>query len=422
MKTSVQHPLALFDTLDYLSQSIAPCVQSLLATLTVTQREQITKEYSLSREFLLSYAGSLDTFNAYRREVERLLHWTWWHQHKTLFILDRNDIRQYLEFNDNPPMAWRGQKIVSRFLNRSGQRVHNTEWRPYVCKISKAQRLHGSSVDKQHYQLSNKSRQALLATLSSFFSYLQQEEYLTVNPISLLRQKNRYLQRTQQHRITRKLSRTQWLYVINTAEDLAQQNIKHERTLFLMSAFYLLGLRISELAETPGRIPKMSDFSPDKHDRWWFSTVGKGNKLREVAVPDAMLTALKRYRSVLNLPPLPHRSEETPLLHKQRGQGGLGPRQIRNLVQYCFDHAIYRLQQDQQQDAAYDLSAATVHWLRHTAISADIEHRPREHVRDDVGHGSAATTEQYIDADLDARYQSAKSKPLKPNGSHNAHE
>jgi preprotein translocase subunit SecA len=34
-------------------------------------------------------------------------------------------------------------------------------------------------------------------------------------------------------------------------------------------------------------------------------------------------------------------------------------------------------------DEAQDLTVATVHWLRHTAISADVENRPREHVRDD---------------------------------------
>ena len=184
-----------------------------------------------------------------------------------------------------------------------------------------------------------------------------------------------------------------------------------------MSAFYLLGLRISELAETPRYTPKMGDFSPDKHSLWWFSTVGKGNKRRDVAVPDMMLAQLKRYRQHCELPSLPPRNENTPLLAKERGSNGLGTRQVRNLVQQCFDQAIIRLRDNQQEDEALDLSAATVHWLRHTAISADITHRPREHVRDDVGHGNASTTEQYIDTDRVARHQSAKDKSLYPDDS-----
>jgi integrase len=182
----------------------------------------------------------------------------------------------------------------------------------------------------------------------------------------------------------------------------------------MMSAFYLLGLRISELAETPGRIPCMGDFAPDKQSRWWLSTVGKGNKLRDIAVPDTLITALKRYRMSLDLPPLPARGEPTPLLNKQRGHGGLGTRQIRNLVQFCFDQAILELARDGLHDEAQDLTVATVHWLRHTAISADVEHRPREHVRDDAGHESISITDRYIDIDRIARHDSARHKTLKP--------
>jgi len=104
----------------------------------------------------------------------------------------------------------------------------------------------------------------------------------------------------------------------------------------MISAFYLLGLRISELAETPGRIPTMGDFAPDKRGLWWFTTISKGNKSRDVAIPDEMLEILKRYRLSRGLTPLPPRNETAPLLHKQRGSGGLGTRQIRNCVQACF--------------------------------------------------------------------------------------
>ena len=168
------------------------------------------------------------------------------------------------------------------------------------------------------------------------FTYLQQEEYLDVNPIALIRQKKGYIQRQQTRKVTRKLSRVQWSYVINTCEEMAKEDRQHERTLFLMSAFYLLGLRISELAYTRRRMATMGNFAPDKRGLWWYTTVGKGNKMRDVAVPDELLNALKRYREYLNLPPLPHREEETPLFPKLKGQQGLGTRQIRNIVQYGF--------------------------------------------------------------------------------------
>ena len=414
-------PKPLFDTLENLTEGIPLCVPTYIKDTVLNKIKPqsinaIEKEIDLTREFLLSYGGSADTYNAYRREIERLLHWSWLIQKKPIKELNRNDIRDYLEFSNNPPLTWITTKNISRFINcAEGYRTHNPKWRPYVTRPTKAQRLAGKLPKKEKHQLSNNSIQALFSILSTYFTYLQQEDYLSINPVSLIRQKKRYIQRQQTKKITRKLSHTQWNYVIDAAEQMANQNPKHERILFLMSAFYLLGLRISELAETPGRIPCMSDFAPDKNDMWWFTTVGKGNKIRDVAIPDTMLNILKRYRKSLDLSPLPTRSEQTPLIQKQRGKGGLGTRQIRNLVQSCFNRAIVKLQKANKKDEAIDLATATVHWLRHTSISFSIEeNRPREDIRDDVGHESAATMDKYIDTDRITRHHSAKNKKLKP--------
>jgi integrase len=320
----------------------------------------------------------------------------------------------FLEFVQEPPLHWIATQNSPRFIDANGQRLPNPSWRPFVARIAKPLSREGKKADKLDYQLTNKSIQALFAGLSTYFTFLQQEGYLEVNPVQLIRQKSRFIQKQQSQKITRKLSNLQWQYVITTSESLAKKDSRYERHLFLISIFYLLGLRISEVADTPGRIPKMSDFAPDKHDRWWFTTVGKGNKVRDVAVPNAMLEVLKRYRLSRGLTPLPSRSENTPLLHKERGRGGLSTRQVRNLIQNCFDKAIICLRQADKLDEADDLAAATVHWLRHTSISADVEHRPVDHVRDDAGHENAMITNRYVDTDRIARHESAKNKPLKP--------
>jgi integrase len=415
--TTLRHtyplPRPLFDTLNHLSD-VPETVYAYLQALSVAEAE---KEFKLCLEFLKSYSNSMDTFTAYRRETERLLHWAWLVCQKPLKTLSRNDIRDYLQFVSQPPKAWIATKNVDRFIpDGLGLRCANPEWRPFVLRTSKINRRHGKQPDKDDYQLSNKSMEAIFAGLSSLFTFLQQESYLEVNPISLIRQKKGYIQRQQTRKVTRKLSRLQWLHVIGAAEALAKEDSQHERTLFLMSAFYLLGLRISELAYTPGRLATMGSFAPDKNGLWWFTTVGKGNKERDIAVPDELMTALKHYRCALGLPPLPSREEPTPLLPKIKGKQGLGSRQIRNIVQAVFDRAIQVLHQQGKADEAEDLATATVHWLRHTAISSDVESRPREHIRDDVGHENASTMDKYIDIDRIARHQSAQHKQLKPGG------
>ena len=63
-------------------------------------------------------------------------------------------------------------------------------------------------------------------------------------------------------------------------------------------------------------------------------------------------------------------------------------------------------------DDALDLKESTVHWLRHTGIS-DVRTRPREHVRDDAGHATMATTDRYIESDQRERHYSGKKKLVK---------
>ena len=188
----------------------------------------------------------------------------------------------------------------------------------------------------------------------------------------------------------------------------------HERTLFIMNALFAMYLRISELVDTPRWQPQMGHFQLDQEGNWWFITVGKGNKEREVSVSDAMLEALKRYRRSRGLAPLPSPGEPSPLIHKTRGKGGIGStRQIRGIVQKCFDTAAAKMRSEGFVEDSERLADATVHWLRHTGISEDVKHRPREHVRDDAGHGSSAITDRYIDVERAERHASAKTKAIR---------
>lgn len=158
----------------------------------------------------------------------------------------------------------------------------------------------------------------------------------------------------------------------------------------------------------------MGHFFKDRDGNWWFKTVGKGNKERDISVSNAMLEALKRYRTHLGLATLPSPGETTPLISKIVGTGSIeGTRHIRKIVQYCFDRTRERLIKDGFNEDAEMLMVATVHWLRHTGISEDVKIRPREHVRDDAGHSSSAITDQYIDIELRARHASAKKKLIK---------
>ncbi len=394
--------------------ALSPLFDTLENHQSIRESHPFPEDYRLAAAFIHSYRGSEATFNAYRREVERLLQWSAHVACKPLPSLKRQDIENFIHFCQQPPNDWIGLKKEDRFIAEDGKRIPNPNWRPFVVTVSKAAYRQGMKPELRHYALSQKATQAIFAIVGSFFNYLIQEDYLGHNPVSQIRQKNKFL-RKQTRAPIRRLSELQWAYVIETVERMANANPEHERTLFMMNALYGMYLRISELTATSRWQPQMGHFFRDGDDHWWFKTVGKGNKERQIAVSDAMLGALKRYRHSLHMPPLPTLGETTPLIHRKKGKGPItSSRQIRQLVQVCFDATIVRLSDDGFHEEAQQLQAATVHWLRHTGISDDIKHRPREHVRDDAGHASSVITDRYIDIELRERHASSKNKRIKP--------
>jgi site-specific recombinase XerD len=393
-------PIPLFDTVLNLKIDYA------------TAAHPFMSDFAAAISFLKEYDSNITTFNSYRREIERLLQWSWLICKQSIFNLKREDIENYLAFCQKPPLSWIGKAKVPRFIDSDHTRIPNPTWRPFVATVTKSEMRMGKRPDVEQYKLSEKAVREIFAVLSSFYNFSIQEKYTETNPLLQIRQKNKYFRKRQRAMVVRRLTELQWDTVIETAQQLAQTNPdRHERTLFIMSILYGMYLRISELVASDRWLPKMSDFRRNEDGHWWFTTVGKGNKERQIAVSDSLLQALKRWRMYLNLSPLPGIDDQSPLIPKVKGKGPVtSTNQIRNIVQYCFDQAIMRLKNDGLVEEAMGLQSATVHWLRHTGISDDIKMRPREHVRDDAGHSSSATTDKYIDIDLRERYASARKK------------
>ena len=82
-------PMALYDSVEYFQKTIIKNNNYLGFCLL---------DYQETLSFLDAYKGRKGTFNAYRRETERLLHWTWIFLKKKLPDLKRDDIESYIKF------------------------------------------------------------------------------------------------------------------------------------------------------------------------------------------------------------------------------------------------------------------------------------------------------------------------------------
>jgi integrase len=164
--------------------------------------------------------------------------------------------------------------------------------------------------------------------LNAFFKHMTEEEYLMGNPVPLAKKNCRYFIKDAQVKDIKRLTESQWEYMIETCHILADSDSYYERNLFLIVSLKSLFLRISEFSDRAEWQPTMSDFWQDHDGNWWLKIYGKGRKLRDVTVPDSYLEYLRRYRIHQNLPPIPSPGEANPIIYKLRGAGSPSGRQL----------------------------------------------------------------------------------------------
>ena len=85
----MKSPLPIFDDIKHIDDV------DLAKTLSKSNNE-ILRDYTHALAFLKAYKCSQGTFNSYRREIERLLHWCTFVAEKPLNQLKREDIENFI--------------------------------------------------------------------------------------------------------------------------------------------------------------------------------------------------------------------------------------------------------------------------------------------------------------------------------------
>jgi len=101
-------------------QFIRQWLNHCFAGLNISLLSEASKDYQLVLNFLYNYRGSSATFSAYRRDLERLLQWSWFVREQSILKHKRNDIEAFIEFCIKPYKRWIGLKTVARFKLSQG--------------------------------------------------------------------------------------------------------------------------------------------------------------------------------------------------------------------------------------------------------------------------------------------------------------
>lgn len=386
--------------------------------------------YELCIAYLDELKQSPNNFKAARSEITTFLIWCWDIESIALSEVTRRDMNRFIDWCANPSLDAIAETQRPHFIQdkQSGQQAPNPRWRPFVNRIPKGSMLS----HKTPYSRKPSATKQQLSVLSSFYQFLNDEEYCERNPAALVMRRTRFkdhiapLDWQDDSNKIKALSPLQSSYLFQAANNLAQENPqRHERTLFLITLLYSTYARISEIAARQGYSPVMSQIRRDKNGETWgfYIPLSKNGKARTVAVSDALLAAVKRYRGYLGLSELPSPNETFPLLVRQRvAQHGrdqhllnanLGINAIRDEVETVYRYSAELLSKDGREHDAAEIRTMTVHSLRHTGISADLaKGRSLHHVMADAGHQDIGITSRYISAAQTEKYESAKHKGL----------
>jgi integrase/recombinase XerD len=361
------------------------------ANRAIGNRPQITvnTDADAIKIWLARYFDTKTTFDSYRKEAERLLLWSVVELGKPLSSLSHEDFLVYQRFLANPLPAERwimSQRKVAR---------DDSKWRPFAGPLSPT------------------SQRQAIVILNGMFSWLVNAGYLAGNPLSLSRNR----QRKAKPRVTRFLDEDLWKEVKLTIESMPRETNRerehYQRVRWLFSLLYITGVRVSEVTQnTMGGFFSRKDKSSES--RWWLEITGKGDKTRIVPATNELMVELGRYRREMGLSLSPIEGETTPLLLPIGGkQRAMTRSAVHLILKQIFNITAKRLQErgpDFIAQAAR-LEAASAHWMRHTAgsnmTSGDMDIR---HVRDNLGHESIATTNNYLHSEDNKRHQDTEEK------------
>jgi len=352
----------------------------------VGNRPQIAANNDIEaiKVWLARYLDTKTTFDSYRKEAERLLIWSVSELGKPLSSLTHEDLLVFQHFlaNPQPEHKW---IMPNRKVARDDDR-----WRPFAGPLSPT------------------SQRQAFVILNGMFSWLVNAGYLAGNPLSLSRNR----QRKAKPRVTRFLDEELWNEVKISIESMPRETNRerehYHRARWLISLLYVTGIRISEVAQnTMGGFFGRTD--KDNEIRYWLEINGKGDKTRIVPATKSLMDELYRYRREMGLQITPMEGDQTPLLMPIGGrQQALTRSAIHQILKKIFGYTAERLKArgSEYTGRVARLEAASAHWLRHTAgsnmTSGSMDIR---HIRDNLGHASITTTNNYLHSEDDKRHQ-----------------
>ena len=347
------------------------------------------------------------TQRGYLREAERFLLWAIVQKRKALSDMNVQDCAEYRDFLADPRPAdlWCGPRNARR---------GTPAWRPFEGPLSPR---------AQHQSV---------VVLRGLFSYLNRVNYLAGNAWHGVDLPLRFGAKIN---VGRSFTMGQWDFIEQRLAALPPRGSR-DRLDFALTLLYRTGLRLSEAVNARVDDLTWEEYPPDRHDQaavqgWWLNVVGKGDKPREVPLPEAVLEKLRVYFTARGLNSDLHHAgnqgayllgkvadlrERAPWAATARDaydpKAGIGAAALYGQLKGFFRACAIALEETDE-PAAKRFRAASTHWLRHTYASHRMARGATvETTRDNLGHASLATTTVYVTTEKKRRMKEVQAEAV----------
>lgn len=365
-------------------------------------RIQATHDLDAIKSWLSLKDDNAKTYQAYKKELERLLLWAILERGKAVSSLNTDDCRAYIRFLKTLSTT------DSQWVTLQPANKCYGKWKPFYCRIKNSV---PESAGLAQSVLSPKSINYAKNVISSCFGWLVKQNYLKHNNFEDI-QSIKFAQTTLQTN-NRAFTLNQMQSVFAYAEKRIEPDSPtfwvNRRTLFMLKFAFSTGLRIHELAAASfGDIECLED---ESGEHYFLKVVGKHSKIRKTSLPLMFINEIRDYLKQRGLPSyfdfLPHQAPLIPSLRDKTGRKHLTPAGIHKILSAFFDQMLSDLEADGQAEKRLTskLRNASTHWLRHSYGSylANDKQVPLTYIRDELGHASISTTSLYLNTDAKQR-------------------
>jgi hypothetical protein len=225
--------------------------------------------YQYAKDYLSKFRNK-NSFDTYRKYIERLLLWTFHIKHKPVPLLTQIDLHEFFEFCKSPPNTWVRTAFERRFVKvQSGAigmafavRRPNPDWKPFWININPGSEEIGAA-----YHASNETSYGQCTTVRSFYEFLLSRGLVDSNPLVNVDAFSSYTMSKRSAPIKRRGLSEQLFQIVLDASLILYKGFQSHRVLFFLYTINELALSWCDFRAC-GKNLTIGDFTKGHTGEW----------------------------------------------------------------------------------------------------------------------------------------------------------